>query len=406
MRHIPDGLRRILKQVSRSFSLTLAVLPASLREPMGLAYLLARAADTIADTRILPRADRLHHLDVFRQELDLPAASRLPEIAKALTGPQRIPAERELLRRLPECFALFRGLPDADRRRIRGLLLTLTHGMQNDLRTFPGESEGRLVALETRADLERYTYFAAGCVGEFWTDMVAARCPALRGWDLAAMRRRGMRFGQGLQMTNVLRDLAHDLRIGRCYLPRRDLAAIGLAPEDLLGSEALERLRPLLRELLAVALAYYAEGWAYTLAIPPREIRLRLACAWPLLIGLSTLDEIRRDPHLLDPRVTVKISRPAVYGILLRSAASVWSDGLLDHHYRSLRRRVLGRGAAPLSAAAFGGLQDYGGADPGITAPAQESRWTALPSAGGDPQGAAQGADAIPAQFPGAKEGG
>jgi farnesyl-diphosphate farnesyltransferase len=305
-----------------------------------LAYLLARAADTIADTRLIPRADRLRYLDLFRQELELPAASRLSEIAQALTGPQRIPAERELLLRLPECFALFRGLTEEDRLRIRALLLTLTHGMQNDLRTFPGESEGRLVALETRADLDRYTYYAAGCVGEFWTDMVMALCPALRDWDAAAMRRRGIRFGQGLQMTNVLRDLAQDFRIGRCYLPRQDLATLGLIPEDLLDPAVIQRLRPLLQDLLAHTLAHYAEGWAYVLAIPPAEIRLRLACAWPLLIGLRTLGRVEQARDLLDPRVTVKISRPAVYGILVRSTALAWSDGGLDRYYRSVRRRV------------------------------------------------------------------
>jgi farnesyl-diphosphate farnesyltransferase len=96
---IPDHLRAILKRVSRSFYLTLVVVPSSLRGPVGLAYLLARAADTIVDTRIIPRADRLHYLDLFREELQLPATSRLPEIAEVSTGPQQISAERELLLR-------------------------------------------------------------------------------------------------------------------------------------------------------------------------------------------------------------------------------------------------------------------------------------------------------------------
>jgi len=337
---IPDHLRAILKRVSRSFYLTLVVLPSSLRGPVGLAYLLARAADTIADTRIIPRADRLHYLDLFREELDLPAASRLLEIAQALTGPQPIAAERNLLLRLPECFRVFRGLPEEDRLRIRGLLLALTQGMQEDLHAFPGENQERFASLETRADLDRYTYYAAGCVGEFWTDMAMAHRPALRGWDASAMRARGKRFGQGLQMTNVLRDLPRDLRIGRCYLPRQDLLALGLTPADLLDPTAIERLRPLLRELLHLSLTHYAEGWAYILAIPLTEIRMRLACAWPLFIGLRTLDLVQEARDLLDPRVTVKISRSAVYAIMARSAALAWSDGGLDRYYRVLRDRI------------------------------------------------------------------
>ena len=344
MGDIPDGLRRLLKQVSRSFYLTLAVLPASLRGPLGLAYLLARAADTITDTRIIPPGDRRQYLDLFREDIDRPAASRLHEISQALTGPQRIPAERDLLTRLPECFAAFRSLPEEDRQRIRNLLLTLTHGMQTDLRRFPGQDNNRLVALESSADLDEYTYYAAGCVGEFWTEMAMAHCPALRDWDAPAMRNRGRRFGQGLQMTNVLRDVAHDLRTGRCYLPRQDLARVGLAPEDLLDPAAVERLRVLLRELVALTLNHYAQGWTYILSIPATEIRLRLACTLPHFIGLRTLERVQESRDLLDPRVTVKIPRPAVYAILLRSAATVWSDASLERYYRALHGRI---GAVP-----------------------------------------------------------
>jgi farnesyl-diphosphate farnesyltransferase len=100
----------------------------------------------------------------------------------------------------------------------------------------------------------------------------------------------------------------------------------------------MTRLRPLLDDLLTGALADYREAWAYTRAIPRSEIRLRLACAWPMLIGLRTLALIRRADDLLDPDVTVKISRGAVYRILVRSGISAWSNAALGGHYRGLRR--------------------------------------------------------------------
>lgn len=334
-------LSPLLERVSRSFALSIAVLPSGMRGPIGVAYLLARSADTIADTRIVRRADRLGYLDLFRQELDSPAPFRLGEILEALTGPQRIPAERELLTRLPECFSAFRTLPPADGARVRQILITLVEGMQADLRNFPGQDEGELVALDTRQDLDRYTYYAAGCVGEFWTEMVMAHRSACRGWNKQAMRQLAVRFGQALQMTNVLRDLAQDLRIGRCYLPRQDLAVAGLAPKDLLDPAAIARLRPLLHTLLARTLASYDDAWAYTRAIPRREWRVRLACAWPMLIGLRTLERIARAANLLDPRVTVKISRPTVYGILLSSAMRVWSNATLCREVQAARRRAL-----------------------------------------------------------------
>ncbi len=335
---LPEPLPRILTQVSRSFALSLGILPRSLRGPLGLAYLLARAADTIADTRIVPRAERLRALDLLRCELEAPTGTRLAEIAGALTGAQRIPAERELLLRLPACFAALPRFPPDDGARIRRVLSLLIEGMQNDLRAFPGDDMAGLTALETRRDLHRYTYYAAGCVGEFWTEMAMAHRPACAAWDADVMRGRGVRFGQALQMTNVLRDLPQDLRIGRCYVPRQDLAAVGLLPADLLQPTAMARLRPLVDDLLAGALADYREAWAYARAIPRTEIRLRLACVWPMLIGLRTLALIRQADDLLDPAVTVKISRAAVYRILLRSGVTAWSNAALGGHYRGLRR--------------------------------------------------------------------
>jgi len=330
----------ILKRVSRTFYLSLNVLPRDVRRPVGLAYLFARAADTIADTRLISREKRLEYLELFRSEVRENESNRIREVTEALTGPQKIPEERELLARLEECFAVYRALDPADRERIRDLILTITQGMQMDLTMFPGEEEGQLVALKTRDDLDSYTYYVAGCVGEFWTEMHMAHHPSLKDWDVAEMKKRGVRFGKGLQMTNILRDLSKDLRLGRCYLPQEDLETLGLAPSDLLDRQAIDRVRPLLHSLLEVTLAHYREGWNYTLAIPRQEVRMRLACAWPLLIGLKTLALVAQSKNLLDPAATVKISRGEVYRILLRSLTLIGSDHSLTGYYQAMRTRI------------------------------------------------------------------
>ncbi len=333
-------LGEILKRVSRTFFLSLKVLSKDLRRPVGLAYLFARAADTIADTRLVSRDKRLGYLELFRAEIQENGPSRIHEVKEALTGPQQIPEERELLARLEECFAIYRGLNPADRARIRDLILTITRGMQMDLTTFPGEEDSRLIALKTRNDLDRYTYLVAGCVGEFWTEIHMAHRPSLRTWDVAEMVRRGVRFGKGLQMTNILRDLPRDLRIGRCYLPEQDLAALGITPEDLLEPKSITQLRPLLHDLLAETLAHYQSGWSYTLAIPRREIRMRLACAWPLLIGLKTLALVAQSENLLDPSAPAKITRPEVYRIMASSLLMIGSNRRLSRYYEALRRTI------------------------------------------------------------------
>jgi farnesyl-diphosphate farnesyltransferase len=309
------------------------VLPQSVRQPMGLAYLFCRAADTIADTALLPRAQRLAFLDHYRAAFGEAGPAAVADLPQLLADCQENPAERELLARLADCFALLNHLEQRDQCSIRNLVLTLTQGMQMDLTVFPGEGEGRVGALATRADLDRYTYFVAGCVGEFWTRVTTAHIPALRHWDVTAMATRGVQFGKGLQLTNIVRDVAHDLRLGRCYLPRVELAALGVRPEELLDPRTLGRVRPLVKDLLDLTLTYYREGWAYTLAIPRRAWRLRLACAWPLLIGLATLALVSRSEQLLDPQVRVKVARTRVYAIVLRSLLTVWSDRALDRYY-------------------------------------------------------------------------
>jgi len=329
----------LLKRVSRSFYLSLAVLPSAVRPTIGLAYLLARAADTIADTRLIERRARITHLDAFRAEMTRSEPGRLAGIARVVSASSPS-AERELIERLPECFDALRALPRDDRDRVEKVIETIVEGMTDDLRLFPGEDEGKLAALETRQDLDRYTYLVAGCVGEFWTEVHVAHRPRLSGWDLPTMCALGVRFGKALQLTNVLRDVPRDLRHGRCYLPRQDLARLGLSPGDLLDPAAERNARPILTELLDVALDHYEAGWRYTFAIPMAETRMRLACVWPLLIGLGTLDLLARSPNWLDPAVTLKVPRARVYGLMAHSLVTVWSTPALRRQAHRLRARI------------------------------------------------------------------
>jgi farnesyl-diphosphate farnesyltransferase len=136
--------------------------------------------------------------------------------------------------------------------------------------------------------------------------------------DDAALLRDGVRFGKGLQLVNILRDLPRDLRQGRCYLSRERLDRVGLRPEDLLNASAAQKLRPVYDELLDAAEAHLSAGWAYTNALPRTAARIRLACAWPILIGVQTLARLRKE-NPLDETRRVKISRAEVRSIMLAS---------------------------------------------------------------------------------------
>lgn len=306
----------VLKNVSRSFYLTLRVLPAKVRPQIGLAYLLARTTDTIADTELVPLDQRLAALQALRARIL--GRSEQPLDFGELARRQGSDAERGLLGNCETHLALLGALAPADLQRVRDVLATIAGGQESDLRRFAGASAAQVVALRTDQELDDYTYSVAGCVGEFWTRMCRAHLFPGAPLDDSFLLANGVRFGKGLQLVNILRDLPADLRQGRCYLPAEALAACGLKPEELLETTSETRLRPLYDSLLDRAEAHLRAGWSYTIALPRYSVRVRLACAWPILIGLETL-KLLRTGNILDPQRPIKFGRPRMRQLMLRS---------------------------------------------------------------------------------------
>ncbi len=212
--------------------------------------------------------------------------------------------------------------------------------MEMDLSSFPAGETGAVTALADAAQLDRYTYLVAGCVGAFWTQTCAAHSPALSGWDIDSMSETGTRFGKALQLTNILRDVPADLRNGRCYLPLDRLGELGLAPSDLLDPDNSARARPVLAEWMEIALGHYGEAQRYVLAIPGGQRRLRLAALWPVLMGLETLAILARRPRWLAAGGRARVSREWVYLMMARSVLVCSSDSLIERWMARLAGRV------------------------------------------------------------------
>ena len=338
-------LRCVLKKVSRSFYLSLIVLPRSVRRQMDLAYLFCRAADTIADTHILPRHERLPAVHTFRAQFHKDSPSRLAidqlqqRVQRRL--PQAAEGEHQLLLRLHDCFRIYNHLSPGDRRLVKSLVLTLTRGMEMDLTCFPGDTPTDVRALPDMASLERYTYYVAGVVGEFWTMLCGANLRAFRNHrNNQQFIGLGKRFGQGLQLTNILKDVGKDLQGGRCYLPEDELQRLGLQAQDLLDPTSLPRVRPLIVNLIERTLDHLDHASCYVRQLPRRSLRVRLGCMWPLLFAVQTLEEIHQSEHLLCHQERVKISRRAVYGTILRSLWCLAVPSGFSRYYASRRHRL------------------------------------------------------------------
>lgn len=337
MRRPNLNTRHLLRGVSRSFDLSIRLLPGDLREPVGLAYLLARTSDTVADTTALPALQRLALLQQLSQAIDAPAEH--PQLPQALREFARhVPDRHEqaLLERGHACLDALSAQPAANQSVIRQVLAAIIEGQRWDLTTLDDPQQG----VQTRAEVDRYTWLVAGSVGEFWTRLCELHLQRWHTGSSAELLQWGANYGKGLQRLNILRDAYRDLQAGRCYFPAEELAALDLDRETLCTSvrtgnrATLDRLAPLLAEWHHLTEEQLRDGLQYSLALRGR--RLRLASALPCLIGIRTLTLLRQAgtqallSHVKLPRTQVRqlLWTLLLAGVSDRALERSWSDGL------------------------------------------------------------------------------
>ena len=310
-------MRAILKSVSRSFYLTIRFLPRPLREPVSLAYLLARATDPMADTPATPAPTRLTTLRDFARvitgELDFNAVA---ESLRDFATQQSDPDERRLIEQLRECIDRLAKLDAADRDDLRTVLQTIVRGQKLDLERFGDPAEAPSV--RTAAELDEYTYLVAGCVGEFWTRLGFRHFDHFATFPPNEMTDRGIEYGKGLQLINVLRDRRADLRNGRDYLPADELVA---RPVEEVFARWLDR-----------AEKGISAGIDYCSALT--NWRVRFATALPALIGARTIARLRNAGPAAEK---IKVPRNEVRRILVAGALAAASPLALRALFHRLR---------------------------------------------------------------------
>jgi farnesyl-diphosphate farnesyltransferase len=324
--------RTILPSVSRSFYLSIRILPKRLREPIALAYLLARSTDTVADTGNvdkLMRAETLEKLSSMIQGKS--AASGIADLVASFASRQTNPSERKLLESLPECLQSLESLSADDRNDVREALDKITQGQALDLQRFDNPSAIR--TLDAAADLDQYTYLVAGCVGEFWTRLCFRHLRKFAALSEVEMLGLGKSYGMGLQLINILRDAGTDLRAGRCYFPKDELAAAAMTPLQILSEP--ERFQPIYRNWIDQAANGLESGMQYSRAIC--RWRVRAATVLPALIGARTISFLRQaGATALHQRL--KVPRREVRRMILSLVLSLASRKQIDLLFRCAKR--------------------------------------------------------------------
>lgn len=273
-----------------------------MRGAASLGYLLARTSDTLADTAGAPIEARMRCLDWFQRGLS--GDEGVPRWPMPVLNAVSDPRERQLLECTAELFASLAGLPPNEAALVREVVAIIIGGQKLDLERFADADRETPVALEDDAALEDYAWRVAGCVGAFWTKLgfltMGARFSSEPESSLLA---RGIAYGKGLQLVNILRDVPADLATGRCYLPVGD-------PHD------THALMDAHRHWLERARLWVDEGFSYAETL--RSRRLRAASVLPAMLARETLDRMRGIGwETLQTRV--KVPRTRVYLALMRA---------------------------------------------------------------------------------------
>ena len=337
--YLSGEIRAVLKKVSRTLYLSLNVLPEPVRTSMGMGYLLCRVMDAVADTPGVPAAEKLLMLALARG-LDKPENSaELLRKIRAMAGLQASPDERGLLISFGKILSLYSSFSPEDRALFPGLLHGVSTGLEMDIRAFPG---GEPAAFKTARELECYCELVGGAPGVFWARLYreAIRLSRSSVSEFPSEKDAEM-IGSALQMINVLKNMAADLRLGRCYLPQEDLDTKNLKPAELLLPSNMERLRDITFKWMYWSLDRLDQCEAFVSAIPKTEMALRAAVIWPVYWGMDTLEKAAHS-NLLDPADRPRVKRSRIYTTIAATPPLLLSNTAFARGYRFRRETLIG----------------------------------------------------------------
>ncbi len=313
---------QILPHVSRTFALTIPQLPEGLRAAVTNAYLLCRIADTIEDEPSLSPPETLAFLQRFSAVSgchDNPAPLAR-EIAQRLSD-RTLPAERDLVSNMGRVIGVLSSLNGTQQNAIRRCVALMCSGMPQF------QFSASLKGLARSSDLDDYCYYVAGVVGEMLTDLFCDYSPEIAR-SRSALSSKAASFAQGLQMTNILKDVWEDRSRGACWLPQDVFARHGVDLAEVSSTPFDPRFGAGFRELVGVAHAHLRNALDYTLLIPGKEIGIRRFCLWAIGLAVLTLREIERNPRFT-AGTQVKVTRSQVAMTRLLTDMAGRSDWIL-----------------------------------------------------------------------------
>lgn len=312
----------LLEHVSRTFALTIPQLPDRLHDAVANAYLLCRIVDTIEDEVSLSADQKKYFCSEFINVVKTGnQAESFSADLSPLLSKQTIPAEHTLIKLIPQVIKITHQFDSEQIEALAACVDTMANGMP----VFQAENLHN--GLATMADMDSYCYYVAGCVGEMLTklfchysDEIAEHREQLL--ELSAS------FGQGLQMTNILKDIWDDAQRGVCWLPQDIFTETGFELKNLSTEHSDPHFQKGLEHLISIAHSHLHNALTYTQLIPSHETGIRNFCLWALGMAVLTLKKIKQNLFFNDSS-QVKITRNSVKATIISTRLTGWNNGLL-----------------------------------------------------------------------------
>jgi len=312
----------LLEGVSRTFALTIPQLPEKLYGAVANAYLLCRIVDTIEDEVSLSAEQKKYFCSEFINIVKTGANSESFAVELApLLSEQTIPAEHTLIHVLPRVIQITHKFEPEQIEALASCVETMAEGMP----IF--QAMDLSAGLETLADMDRYCYYVAGCVGEMLAKLFCHYSPEIAKHkdELLAL---SVSFGQGLQMTNILKDIWDDAQRGVCWLPQDIFTETGFDLKNLTPETNDENFRKGLEHLISIAHGHLHNALKYTQLLPAHETGIRNFCLWALGMAVLTLRKIKQNLEF-NHSDQVKITRNSVKATILATKLTGRSNAML-----------------------------------------------------------------------------
>jgi len=327
----------ILQGVSRTFALTIPQLPPPLRTVVENGYLLCRIADTIEDEPTLTSAQKTEFSQLFIRIVEgQDSPEKFRKQLSPLLSDVTLPSEKNLIFNTPTVIRLTHSFTAVQQAALSRCVRIMAEGM------VIFQQRDNINGLKNLAEMDRYCYYVAGVVGEMLTQLFCDYSSQIAK-NQAELEKLAISFGQGLQMTNILKDIWSDFEHGACWLPQDIFKQTGFDLKDLSPESYDEAFGKGLSQLLSIACSHLYNALQYILLIPKEEQGIRRFCLWALGMAVLTLRRIHQHLNFSNSQ-QVKISRRSVKATVFVSNIAAYSDSSLRLLFHLFTRKLQKKG--------------------------------------------------------------